>query len=37
MVAVNPEDRPLQDLRILHAKPLTLGPGEDGPPPGAEQ
>ncbi|CAM9860902.1 unnamed protein product [Pylaiella littoralis] len=31
MVAVNSEDKPLQDMRIVRAKPLVLGPGEDGP------
>ena len=32
MVAVNSEDKPLQDVRIVRAKPLVLAPGEDGPP-----
>ncbi|CAM9806722.1 unnamed protein product [Ectocarpus sp. 12 AP-2014] len=31
MVAVNSEDKPLQDMRIVRAKPLVLAPGEDGP------
>ena len=31
MVAVNTEDKPQQDIRILHAKPLVLALGEDGP------
>lgn len=31
MVAVNADDKPMQDMRIIRAKPLVLAPGEHGP------
>jgi len=31
MVAVNAEDKPLQDIQILTARPLVLAQGENGP------